>query len=139
MTSQQPNWKAVMRPGRVVILLSGKHAGNKGIIISAFPNGLKDRKYPLCLVAGISRPPKSVNKTMTPKKIVKRTSISTFVKYVNYKHLIPTRYVVSKLLDVEGLGRIYRDAAKMKKDGEKDPMENFDFRKDFNKQARALF
>merc|ERR1719156_380501 len=35
-----------------------------------------------------------VHKKMSKKKIAKRTKVKPFVKYVNYNHLMPTRYQV---------------------------------------------
>jgi len=35
-----------------------------------------------------------VTKTMSRKKIEKRSRIKPFVKYVNYNHIMPTRYSV---------------------------------------------
>lgn len=46
------------------------------------------------LVAGIERHPLRVTKSMSQKKILKRSKVKPFVKLVNYQHLMPTRYTV---------------------------------------------
>ncbi len=45
-------------------------------------------------VAGIDRYPRKVTRTMSKNKVEKRSKIKPFVKSINYKHLMPTRYVV---------------------------------------------
>ena len=40
---------------------------------------------------------------MNQKKIQKRTSLKPFVKFVNYNHLLPTRYMVQSEIDLKGL------------------------------------
>jgi len=52
--------------------------------------------------AGIERAPLAVTKIMSKKKIVKRSKVKPFVKYVNYNHLMPTRYTVTDI-DVKQL------------------------------------
>merc|ERR1719497_175641 len=52
------------------------------------------RSFGHCLVAGVDRAPLKVTKTMSKKKISKRTRVKPFVKYVNYNHIMPTRYQV---------------------------------------------
>ena len=81
-----------LKYGRVVILLQGRFAGKKGVIVKSFDEGNKERKFPHALVAGIERYPRLVNKKMSKKKIEKRTNIKPFIKYVNLNHVMPTRY-----------------------------------------------
>lgn len=83
-----------MRYGRVVILLQGRHAGKKAVIVKSIDDGTKERKFGHCLVAGIDKYPRKVAKSMSSKRIEKRLSIKPFVKYVNLNHIMPTRYVV---------------------------------------------
>ena len=56
-----------------------------------FINPIKERKFGHCLVAGISKYPRKVAKSMGSKKIEKRLSVKPFVKYVNLNHVMPTR------------------------------------------------
>merc|ERR1712216_1120538 len=55
------------------------YAGRKGVVVKTFDEGGSDRK---------------VSPAMTKEKITKRSKIKPFVKYLNYSHLMPTRYVV---------------------------------------------
>lgn len=54
-------------------------------------------------MAGVDRYPRKVTRAMGKNKIKKRSKIKPFVKYVNYNHMMPTRYVVDidlkKVLD----------------------------------------
>ncbi|KYR00635.1 S60 ribosomal protein L27 [Tieghemostelium lacteum] len=77
-----------IKPGRIVILLNGKYAGRKAVVIK----NTNERPYGHCLVAGIDKYPKSIVRSMSRKVILKRTSIRPFVKVVNYNHIMPTRY-----------------------------------------------
>merc|ERR1719343_433264 len=52
------------------------------------------RPFGHALVSGVDRAPQKVTKKMSKKKITKRTKVKPFVKYVNYNHLMPTRYSV---------------------------------------------
>merc|ERR1712189_93386 len=56
--------------------------------------GTQDRAYGHALVAGIERYPRKVTKSMSKKKLTKRSRVKPFVKVVNYNHLMPTRYSV---------------------------------------------
>merc|ERR1712146_754563 len=47
------------------------------------------------------RAPLKVTKKMSKKKISKRTRVKPFVKYVNYNHMMPTRYTVPTELAVQ--------------------------------------
>ena len=44
-----------------------------------------------------------VTKAMGKKKVQKRTKCKAFVKYVNYNHMMPTRYVVPTEFDAKTL------------------------------------
>lgn len=58
-------------------------------------------------VAGIDRYPRKVTRSMGKNKLKKKSKIKPFVKYVNYNHIMPTRYVadidLKKVLDDEVL------------------------------------
>jgi len=85
-----------MKKGRVVILLAGRHSGKKAIIMKQCDEGKKNRKFGHALVAGIERSPKKVTKRMSAKKIDRKTHVKPFVKYVNYTHLLATRFLVKE-------------------------------------------
>ena len=44
---------------------------------------------------------RKVHKKMSDERIAKRIKIKPFVKYVNFNHFMPTRYLVSSHLDVK--------------------------------------
>ncbi|KAI0078057.1 60S ribosomal protein L27 [Panus rudis PR-1116 ss-1] len=89
----------VYKPGKVAIVLSGRQAGHKVVVIKQFDEGTKERPYPHAIVAGVERYPLKVTKRMGAKKIAKRSKVKPFIKVINYSHLFPTRYA----LELEGL------------------------------------
>ena len=81
--------------GKVVIVLQGRHAGKKAVVVKTFDDGNSDRRFSHCLIAGLARNPRNVTKAMSKEKVEKRTKkMKPFVKYVNVRHVFPTRYVV---------------------------------------------
>ncbi|KAF4703861.1 60S ribosomal protein L27 [Perkinsus olseni] len=92
-----------LRAGRVVILLNGRQAGHKAVIAKVSENGTKSHPYGHCLVVGIEKHPQSVTKKMSMKKQDKRSRVKTFVKYVNFNHLIATRYTLPHDIDGKSL------------------------------------
>mmetsp|Transcript_3688 Transcript_3688/g.7891 ORF Transcript_3688/g.7891 Transcript_3688/m.7891 type:complete len:157 (-) Transcript_3688:76-546(-) len=91
---QKSGTKRFLKSGKVVIVLAGRYAGKKAIIVKAYDEGSKERPFPHALVAGIDRYPLKVAKAMSKAKILKRSAIKPFVKHINYQHLMPTRYQV---------------------------------------------
>jgi len=81
-----------LKAGKVVILLNGRFAGRKAVIVKNYDDGVKERHYGHCLIAGIERYPMKVTNTMAKKKVAKRSRVKPFVKLVNYNHMMPTRY-----------------------------------------------
>lgn len=126
-----------MKYGRIVILLKGRYAGRKAVIISASESGTKDRKYPHCLVAGINRYPRKVNKNMSKARIEQRIKIKPFVKYVNLNHVMPTRYAVASELQLDGVVKLIETNAGSSKDG--DALSNPDFRSTLRKSLKTNF
>ncbi|EIM87247.1 60S ribosomal protein L27 [Stereum hirsutum FP-91666 SS1] len=90
----------IYKPGKVAILLQGRQAGKKVVVIKQLDEGTKERPYPHAIIAGIERYPLKVTKRMGAKKLAKRSKVKPFIKKtVNYSHLFPTRYSV----ELEGL------------------------------------
>ena len=107
------------KPGKVVLVLNGRYAGHKGIIIKSNYESVKDRKYPHCLVVGISKGPRKPTKKNIAKlqdkikkleaskeksdnvKLLK--SFGVFIKTYNMSHLLATRYTVKEDF---GIGKI---------------------------------
>merc|ERR1711976_618277 len=91
------------KSGRVVVLLQGRYSGKKAIVVKTWDDGTKSRPFGHCLVAGVDRAPLKVTKRMSKKKIQKRTRVKPFVKYVNYNHMMPTRYQIPTEIDSKTL------------------------------------
>ena len=76
-------------------------------MVKAYDDGNAERRFAHAMVAGIDRAPRKVTRSMSKEKIQKRTKMKPFLKYVNYTHLMPTRYVVDldlkKIVDESGL------------------------------------
>ena len=83
-----------LKPGKVVILTQGRHAGRKAVIVRSFENGSVKRKYPHALLVGIKKYPLKVTKSMSKTKIAMRSRVKPFIKMVNFAHVMPTRYTV---------------------------------------------
>merc|ERR1712232_1233433 len=75
-----------------VILLTGRFAGKKAVVIKTMDDGTADRSYGFCIVAGIDKYPLKITKQMSQKRVTKRSRIKPFIKVVNYNHIMPTRY-----------------------------------------------
>ena len=52
---------------------------------------------------GIERSPKKVTRSMSKKKIERKCQLKPFVKFVNYNHMLPTRYLVKEDMDVKNI------------------------------------
>jgi len=105
-----------MKQGKVALILNGRYAGRKAIVIKNQDDGTADKPYGHALVAGIDRYPRKVTKRMSKEKIHKRNKIKTFVKIINYNHLLPTRYSVDIPFDKkESNPKSLKDPAKRKK------------------------
>ena len=89
----------IMKSGKVVVVLSGRCAGKKGVVVKTHDEGSNDRPYGHAVVAGIERYPLKITKKMGKKRVAKRTRIKPFLKVINYNHLMPTRYSVDIVLD----------------------------------------
>jgi hypothetical protein len=70
----------IMKIGKVVLVLSGRYAGRKAIVIKNYDDGTTDKQYGHAIVAGIDRYPRKVHKRMGKSKIHKRSKIKPFVK-----------------------------------------------------------
>merc|ERR1712086_138196 len=106
----------IMKSGKVVLVLSGRFAGRKAVIVKPTDDGTTDKPFGHALVAGIDRYPRKVTKRMAKKKIKMRSKIKPFLKVVNYNHLMPTRYSVDLSFDKANLNKeVLKDPMKKKK------------------------
>ena len=64
-----------LKAGKVVLLLNGRMAGKKAVIVKTFDEGTADRPYGHCIVAGIQKYPLKISKSMSEKKIAKRSKV----------------------------------------------------------------
>merc|ERR1712095_199429 len=104
------------KQGKVVLVLNGRFAGRKALIVKPTDEGTSDKPFGHALIAGIDRYPRMVTKRMSKKKVKQRSKIKPFVKVVNYNHLMPTRYTVDISLDKDKLNKeVLKDPMKKKK------------------------
>ena len=69
-----------MKAGKVILLLGGRYAGRKAVIVKPSDEGTTDKPFSHALVAGIDRYPRKVTKKMSKKKVSKRSKIKPFLK-----------------------------------------------------------
>ena len=93
--------KPFLKPGKVVVMLTGRYAGRKAVIVKSMDGTKGARKYGHCVVAGVDRAPKKILKCMTKRQIMRRSTIKPFVKVTNWNHIMPTRYT----FDIETMGK----------------------------------
>ena len=100
------------KTGKVVLVLNGRYAGHKGIIMKTNYESVKERKYPHCVVVGLARGPRKPTKRNLAKlqarikklesqkeendKIKALKSFGVFIKTYNMSHLLATRYTVKE-------------------------------------------
>merc|ERR1712034_29418 len=87
------------KAGKVVLVLSGRFAGRKAVVVKPTDDGTTDKPYGHALVAGIDRYPRKVTKRMGKKKMKQRSKVKSFVRVYNYNHIMPTRYSVDVNLE----------------------------------------
>jgi len=120
-----------MKPGRVVILLAGRRAGKKAVIVKQFDEGKKGKMFAHALVAGVEREPLKVSKRMSKLKIKRRSTLKPFCKIVNYNHILPTRFQVT--------GEFANNGHELKTVVTEDKMANAETRKKLKNEIKAIF
>mgnify|MGYP001028099630 FL=1 len=120
-----------MKAGRVVILLAGRRAGKKAVIVKSFDDGKKGKAFPHALVAGVERAPMKVTKKMSKKKISRRSTVKPFVKIVNYNHILPTRFLVT--------GEFAKAGNELKTLVSEDKLANKESRKTLKNEIKSIF
>ena len=106
------------KPGKIVVILNGRYAGRKGVIVKSNYESVKDRKYPHCMVVGLSKGPKkptkkniakmqaqiekleSSDKENSADKVKRLKSFGIFIKTYNMSHLLATRYTLKDDLSI---------------------------------------
>ena len=100
------------KPGKVVVVLNGRNAGSKGIIVKSNYENTKDKKYPHCVVVGLSKGPRKPTKKNIAKlqarirklesqsdvtdRLNALKSFGVFIKTYNMSHLLATRYTIKE-------------------------------------------
>ena len=75
MSSEAKKAPKFLKAGKVVLLLNGRQAGKKAVIVKSYDEGTPDRPYGHALVAGIMKYPLKITKGMSEKKIAKRSRV----------------------------------------------------------------
>ncbi|KAK3272502.1 60S ribosomal protein L27 [Cymbomonas tetramitiformis] len=106
-----------LKATKVVVLLNGRYAGRKAVIVKNFDDGDKNnsRQYGHALVCGMNNYPRKVIKKHSEKKQAKKSKIKAFIKVVNYNHLMPTRYSLDVDLKTIVTSDVLDNAEKKKK------------------------
>ncbi|KAF0988327.1 hypothetical protein HZS_4540 [Henneguya salminicola] len=86
--------KNFLKSGRVVLVLNGRYAGRKGVIVKGYDSGTSQRPYPHAVIVGVDRYPRKITRSMNKAKVEKRSRIKPFVKALNMNHIFPTRFTV---------------------------------------------
>ena len=106
------------KPGKIVVILNGRYAGRKAVIVKSNYESVKDRKYPHCMVVGLSKGPKKPTKKNIAKmqaqirqleasdkenaadRVKQLKSFGIFIKTYNMAHLLATRYTLKDDLSI---------------------------------------
>ena len=117
------------KQGKVVLVLNGRYAGHKGIIIKSNYESVKDRKYPHCQVVGLAKGPRKptkkniaklqarIKKLESQKDIKALKSFGVFIKTYNMSHLLATRYTVKEDFGIaKSLEKLEKIDKKIKED-----------------------
>mmetsp|Transcript_8197 Transcript_8197/g.10955 ORF Transcript_8197/g.10955 Transcript_8197/m.10955 type:complete len:134 (+) Transcript_8197:74-475(+) len=92
----------ILKPGKVVLMLQGRHAGKKGVVVQTTERGTKSRPYGHAVIVGVSEYPRKVHKRMSRKTIANRSRVKPFVRVVNHNHIFPTRYNMEIVGELKG-------------------------------------
>ena len=104
------------KPGKIVVVLNGRFAGRKGVIVKSNYESVKGRKFPHCMVVGLSKYPKKPTKKNiaklqakikqlesqenTSERVKNLKSFGVFIKHYNMSHLLATRYTLKDELGI---------------------------------------
>ena len=67
-----------LKAGKVVLVLQGRFAGKKAVIVKNYDEGTKDHPFPHAIVAGVERYPLKITSSMGKKKVAKRSKVCIF-------------------------------------------------------------
>lgn len=86
----------ILEKERVVLLTKGKYAGCKGVIVDQVKRG---ELFEEVMVVGLAKAPMPVTENMTERQKKRRESTKCFVKKMNIRHLMPTKYTMENVFD----------------------------------------
>ena len=89
----------IFKPGKIVVVLQGRYAGRKAVVVNSVDKATKERPYAHLLIAGVDRYPKRIKSSMPRLKIARRSRIKPFIKVINQAHVLPTRYTMDITLN----------------------------------------
>jgi len=115
-----------LKPGKIVIILQGRFAGRKAVIVKNFDEAANDKAFPHAVVVGIDQYPKLLTKSMALSTMKKRSKLTCFIKTVNYQHLMPTRHTLD--MDFKGVNVEKTEDATQKKEAKKQIKKKFEAR-----------
>lgn len=84
----------IMKPSKVVLVMNGRFAGRKAVIVKNFDERSSDKPFGHALVAGINRYPGKIIRRQSKKRRDRNCKVKPFLKVYNYNHLMPTRYSI---------------------------------------------
>merc|ERR1711992_18948 len=117
-----------MKQGKVVLVLGGRYAGRKAVIVKTYDEGSPEKPYSHALVAGVDRYPRKVTKSMGKKKMKVRSKVKPFIRVMNYNHLMPTRHSLDIALDRATINKeAFKDPA-LKRKARHDKKKKFEER-----------
>ena len=116
-----------------MIVLNGRYAGRKGVIVKSNYESVKDRKFPHCMVVGLSHGPRKPTKKNLAKlqakikklesqentsdRVKALKSFGIFIKTYNMSHLLATRYTLKDELGLaKSIAKIDELDKKIKED-----------------------
>lgn len=76
----------LLKPNTIVVVLKGRFAGKKGVVVSANEDGRK------IMVAGIEKMPQPITDDMSECKKRRLSRMGAFIRNYNSRHLLATRY-----------------------------------------------
>ncbi|KAH7827757.1 putative Ribosomal protein L27, component of cytosolic 80S ribosome and 60S large subunit [Monocercomonoides exilis] len=83
------------KPGKVVLMLNGRYAGKKAVIVKSVVHKSKQHSFSRLLVAGLRKSPRKITRNMSARRTVQKSGMRPFVKVVNFSHVLPTRYTAN--------------------------------------------
>eukprot|EP00761_Pharyngomonas_kirbyi_P011082 gb/GECH01011106.1/.p1 GENE.gb/GECH01011106.1/~~gb/GECH01011106.1/.p1 ORF type:complete len:136 (+),score=5.27 gb/GECH01011106.1/:1-408(+) len=103
-----------LKPGKVCIVLQGRFAGRKAVIVRNNDEGTKTHPFGHAIIAGVAEHPKQAKRKYSQMKNARRSKFPVFVKIANYSHLMPTRYGVDADLKSHINDKVVKDPTKRK-------------------------